>query len=87
MICLVLCINVTNLDISILLTLLCICFTKTCDMRPMCTLTLNLVVFPYCNINASSIRYDTHVEYSRLFQCECYILVSEQVVSDRALGH
>jgi len=56
-------------------------------LETLCILIFEIVVFPYCNINVSSIRFNAHVEYSRLFQCGCYNLVSEQVDSDRALGH
>jgi len=69
------------------LTLLCINIFKTCDLRQLCTQNFNFVVIPHCSINVSNISYNAHVEYSRLFQYGCYNLVSEQVDSDRALGH
>jgi len=73
--------------VSVYLTLLCINIIKTCDLRQFCPLNLNYVVFPHCSINVSSISYNAHVEYSRLFQYGCYNLVLEQVDSNRALGH
>jgi len=71
----------------VLMTMLCITNTKACDLKQLCTLNLFYVLFLHCNINVSSTEYGAHVEYSRLFQYGCYNLVSEQVDSDRALGH
>ena len=81
LLCLILCTSVMNYDVSVLLAQLCICIFKTCDLRQMCTLILKLIVILYCSINVSSIRFDAHVEYSKLFQYGCYNISCENKLS------
>jgi len=72
MLCFRLCTIVMDLVILVHLTLLCTTIFMTCDLRQLCTLNLNYDVILHCSINVSSIGYNAHVEYSRLFQYGCY---------------
>jgi len=72
---------VMDLVFLVHLTMLCTSIIMTCDLRQLCTLNLFYVVIPHCSIKVSSISYNAHVEYSRLFQYGCYKIIGNKYSS------